>query len=107
MWVRSAFWTGRPRPGQEDAFQAAIDGELVPALKALPFVDDAKALWPRRLEDEPPGIHCQILVEFPSLDAVDGMLASAERAALRTRVRELAGMFEGAISHIDYEVGPA
>lgn len=107
MWIRSAFWTGRPRDGQEAAFQAAIEDELVPGLKALPFVDDAKSLWPRRLEDNPPGVHCQILVEFASLDALDGMLASAERQALRTRVREVAALFDGAISHIDYEVGPA
>lgn len=107
MWVRSAFWTGRPRAGEEAVFQAAVDDELVPALKRLPFVDGARALWPRRLEDNPPGVYCQILVEFASLEAVDGMLASAERQALRTRVREIAGLFDGAISHIDYEVGPA
>ena len=107
MWIRSAFWTGRPRPGQDEAFQAAIDGELVPGLKALPYVDDAKALWPRRLEDNPPGVHCQIIVMFASQEAVDGMLASEGRAALRARVREVAGLFDGAISHIDYEVGPS
>ena len=106
MWIRSAFWIGRPRPGQEEAFRAAIDGELVPGLKALPFVDGARALWPRRLEDNPPGIYCQIIVEFASREAVDGMLASPGRQALRVRVREVAGLFDGAISHIDYEVGP-
>src|SRR6478672_2476356 len=66
MWVRSAFWIGRPRPGEEEAFRAAIDGELVPGLKALPFVDGARSLWPQRLEDNPPGIHCQVIVEFVS-----------------------------------------
>jgi len=35
------------------------------------------------------------------------MLASPGRAAMRARVREIAGMFEGAISHIDYAVGSA
>jgi hypothetical protein len=105
MWVRSAFWIGRPRPGQDEAFQTAIDNELVPGLTALPFVNGARSLWPRRLEDNPPGIWCQIIVEFASQEAVDGMLASPGRAALRTRVREIAGIFDGAISHIDYEVG--
>ena len=105
MWVRSAFWTGRPKPGNEGAFAAAIDAELVPALRALPGVDGARSLWPRRLEDDPPGVACQILVEFADQAAVDRMLASPERAALRTRVREVAQLFDGAISHIDYEVG--
>lgn len=104
MWIRSAFWTGAPRADSVDAFREAINAELVPALKALPGVDEAKALWPRRLEDSPPPIACQIIVEFASLADVDRMLASPERRALRSRVREIAGLFEGAISHIDYEV---
>ena len=104
MWIRSAFWTGQPKPGAEAGFAAAINEELAPALKALPGVEDVKALWPRRLEDDPPAVHCQILVYFASLADVDRMLASPERLALRNRVREVAGLFDGAISHIDYEV---
>ena len=104
MWIRSAFWTGAARPGAEQSFRAPVDDELVPALKLFPGVDEAKALWPRRREDRPPQIACQILVEFASQAEVDRMLASPERQALRTRVREIADLFDGAISHIDYEV---
>ncbi|MDB5583756.1 MAG: hypothetical protein JWR80_8932 [Bradyrhizobium sp.] len=56
------------------------------------------------VRDGPPDIACQIIVEFASLAEVDRMLASPERQALRARVREIAGMFDGAISHIDFEV---
>jgi hypothetical protein len=104
MWIRSAFWTGVPRPGAEQSFREAVNDELVPALKLLPGVEDAKALWPRRLEDSPPQIACQILVEYASLADVDRMLASPERMALRARVREIASLFDGTISHIDYKV---
>ena len=105
MWVRSAFWVGRIRPAFEHQFLAAIDDELVPALRQLPGVRGARSLWPRRIEDAPPGIACQILVEFGSRADVDRMLSSTERQALRLRVREVAAMFEGTISHIDFEVG--
>lgn len=105
MWVRSAFWTGAAKPGSEEAFRAAIDGELVPALMTLPGVIGARSLWPRKLEDSPPAIACQVEVEFATRADVDRMLASEGRAKLRLRVREIAGMFDGAISHIDYEVG--
>jgi hypothetical protein len=105
MWVRSAFWTGAPKHGAEGPFRAAIDEELVPALRTLPGVAGARSLWPRRLEDEPPNVACQVLVEFDTREDVDRMLASEGRAALRLRVREIAAMFDGAISHIDYEVG--
>ena len=101
-WIRSAFWVGRPR--DVEAFRAAIEEDLVPSLRTLPGVLAADALWPRRLEDDPPAIHCQILVSFPSRDAVDRMLASPERAAMRDRVRALAATFDGTISHIDYEI---
>ena len=67
----------------------------------------ARALWPKRLEDNPPSIYCQVIVEFADFAALETMLASAERLALRTRVREVAAMFDGTISHIDYEVGSA
>lgn len=105
MWIRSAYWVGKPHSGQEAAFAAAIDDELVPALRKLPAVRDAAALWPKRLEDSPPDIACQVLVYFDDEQGVDTMLASPERHALRTRVREVAAMFDGAISHIDFAVG--
>jgi antibiotic biosynthesis monooxygenase (ABM) superfamily enzyme len=105
MWIRSAFWSGAPKPGMDADFRSAINAEIVPGLAALPGVQDVKALWPQRLEDNPPAIHCQIIVQFGDEAAVDAMLASPERAAMRARVREIAGMFDGAISHIDYAVG--
>lgn len=105
MWIRSAFWSGRIKAGLEARFSAAIDDELVPALIALPGVVAARALWPRRFEDSPPPIACQIIVEFASKADVDHMLASPERHTLRGRVREIAAMFDGQISHIDFAVG--
>ena len=105
MWIRSAFWTGRVKPGNEAAFRNAIDDELVPALRRLPAVKGVRALWPQRLEDQPPNIACQIVVEFDDRDGVDRMLASPERQQVRGRVKELLPLFDGAISHIDYEVG--
>lgn len=107
MWIRSAFWVGHPQSGYEVPFRTAIDGELVPGLAALPGVIAVKALWPRRLEDSPPDIYCQVIVEFADETAVDAMLASPGRAALRGRVKEVAAMFDGTISHIDYETGAA
>ena len=104
MWIRSAFWVGAPKTGEEQWFRDAVNLELGPGLRILPGVSGAKVLWPRRLEDQPPQVACQILVEFESLAEVDRMLGSAERRALRERVMLIAARFDGAISHIDYEV---
>jgi hypothetical protein len=102
MWVRSAFWIGRPQPGSETHFRERID-QLLPKFQALPGVRGVRALWPRRLEDNPPGVHCQILVEFAGVTDVDAMLASPGRQQLRSDVKALAARFDGTISHIDYE----
>lgn len=104
MWIRSAFWTGAARPGAEARFREGIDAMIL-ALANLPHVRGARALWPQRMEDRPPPIACQVLVEFANRNDVDRMLASPERLALRGRVSELADLFEGTLSHIDYEVG--
>ena len=105
MWIRSAFWLGKPQPGFEQAFRDAIDGEFMPGFSQLPGVLSARALWPERFEDNPPPVYCQVLVEFADEAGIAAMLASPGRAALRVRVGELAARFDGHISHIDYQVG--
>ena len=105
MWIRSAFWVGKARPGMEAAFADGINTVIIPGLRDLPGVIDAEALWPRRLEDSSPGIACQIIVRFASAEAIDAMLASPERAAIRAKVQAVLAAFEGAFSHIDFEIG--
>lgn len=105
MRIRAAFWIGAAKAGDEANFRRGIDHELLPAMKTFPGVKDDKALWPQRLEDQPPNLACQVLVEFESRADVDCMLESQERRSLRPRVIAMRGIFEGSLSHIDYEVG--
>lgn len=103
MQVRSAFWVGRPKAGMEARFRELMDGTLIPAMNAFPGVHRARAMWPMTREDNPPDIHCQVLVEFESRADIERMLASTERAALRPKVIEAIGLFDGAFSHIEYD----
>jgi len=105
MYVRSAFWLGQPKAGMEAQFRAAMDQTLIPRMRLFPGVKRVSALWPHSREDNPPEIACQVLVEFDSRADAQRMLASPERAALRPQVMEVVAMFEGRMSHIDYEVG--
>ena len=105
MLIRSAFWVGRPWPGSEARFRDLLEREVMPAMRTLPGVSDAWALWPAEREDSPPDLACQVLVLFEDEAALERMLASAERRALRDRVAELKGLFEGGLSHINYKVG--
>lgn len=101
-WIRSAFWTGKIKPGAEARFQQHMNEVLVPGLSAMPGVQGACALWPRHLEDSPPAIACQVLVHFSSRSDLERMLASDERRQLRPQVLEAIGMFDGSISHIEF-----
>jgi hypothetical protein len=103
-WIRSAFWVGAPRPGADAQWRDAINQDLLPAFRAVPGVSDAKACWPQKREDDPPAIACQFIVEFACRADLERMLASPERAAVRPRVKEVAALFDGHISHIEYQV---
>jgi len=103
-WVRSAFWIGGCKTGVEEWFVSGINETIVPALRAMPGVAAARALWPEKYEDSPPPVACQLLVEFQSREDLDLMLASEERKAMRPAVLALLELFEGSLSHIDYRV---
>ena len=74
MLIRSAFWVGRPKPGAEARFRDLLEGEVMPAMRALPGVSDAWTLWPREREDSPPDLACQILVLYEDEAALQRML---------------------------------
>ncbi|NML43898.1 hypothetical protein HHL11_09070 [Ramlibacter sp. G-1-2-2] len=103
MFIRSAFWVGAPKPGAAAQFQQLMESVLLPAMRAMPGVHSVRALWPTKLEDAPPAIACQVLVEFASRADAERMLASEERKALRPRVLEAVGLFDGHLSHIEFE----
>ena len=105
MWVRSAYWIGSIRPGREAEFARLLDGDLAPAMRRLPGVQGVRTLWPKRREDDPPMLACQVVVDFADHAGLERMLASSERQALRPRVLALRDLFDGALSHIDFEVG--
>jgi hypothetical protein len=104
QWIRTAFWLGAPKPGAEQQWREVITTELLPAFRAMPGVQNVKACWPDKREDDPPAIACQFILEFASRADLERMLASPERAAVRPRVQQAAALFEGRISHIEYRV---
>lgn len=104
MLIRSAYWTGRPAPGQEARFREMVSGELVPAMRRFPGVSGVKALWPEGRDEGAPPIHCQVVVEFADAAAKEAMMTSDERAALRPRVVAAAALFDGELTHIDFTV---
>jgi len=104
MWIRSAFWIGTPKAGSEDQFVHAVNEVLLPLLKACPGVKDVLVLWPHDREDNPPVVACQIALFFEEKQHIAQMLASPERSAMRHSVPAIAALFDGHVSHINFEV---
>lgn len=108
MFIRSAFWIGRAKPEEECKLKDIIEERLARAIVWLPGVANVRVLWPRDVEDNPPAIFCQVLIECKSREALDILLACPERTALRATVLEEAlSLFEGSVNHINYEVACA
>jgi hypothetical protein len=104
MLIRSAFWIGQPKPQQGDRLKALINDELIPAMRQFPGVSAVRALWPKDREDNPPGIYCQVILEYASAEEMRHMMESKARADLRPQVIAAVGLFDGTLSHINYEV---
>lgn len=104
MLVRTAFWIGEPKPGRAEELTAILTEVLVPTMRQFPGVESIKVLWPKDLEDSPPNIFCQVFIEYSSEEGMQQMMECPERAALRPKVLEAVSMFDGTISHINYDV---
>lgn len=106
MWIRSGIWTGHPADGKADEFATKLEATIMPQIQNLPGVLSATTLWPQRREDSPPDIYRQTMVRFESLADLERKLASPERAAMCPHVCELIQVFDGQLSHIDFQTSP-
>ncbi|MCP5400018.1 MAG: hypothetical protein R3E11_00450 [Sphingobium sp.] len=104
MWVRVAYWLGKPKDGVEEEFVHGVNTIVIPGLQALPGVLGAEALWPCQSEDNAPDVYGLIHVHFNSAADIDDMLASPERTAFREKIVGVVELFEGRLSHVNYEV---
>ena len=103
MLIRSAYWLGAAKPGADASFREKM-GEVIAIMRGFPGVSEVRALWPITREDDPPEIFCQVVVAFEGQGGREQMMASDERKAARSHVLELVGMFDGRLSHIEFEV---
>ena len=95
MWIRSAFWTGNIKAGQEVAFRQGINEEMIPGLQRLAGVKGAKALWPHRFEDKAPD-HACIILEMSAQLVVTVIVEALGSGVLMVRfMRSTCPLFHG------------
>jgi hypothetical protein len=103
MLTRCGFFQGHVVEGEEAAFDRFIEQRLMPLWRKFPGVTDVRLL--RRVEADPnaPTIHMALEFDYPSREALESTLVSAERARAKAETAELMKMFEGQIFHIIFE----
>ncbi len=98
-------WLGKPREGNEQAFATIICRDLIPAMRCFTGVEQSLFLWSREHEAGSPPIHFQSILEFTDRERLAQLSMLPERAALLPSVLAALGLFDGFISHINYENG--
>ena len=111
MWVRSAFWLGALKPRREAEFGRLLDGEVAPAMRALPGVQAVRTLWPRQrerngLREDEVTIHDELLTTIVSEYTREAGVRNLERelgTVLRKTATKLASAKVEAPVVIDLE----
>jgi quinol monooxygenase YgiN len=100
MITRYALFEGSIKPGQTDAFRAAVLEKILPKWKEFPGALDVRVSFAESRDDGAPEFPMILAVNYPDMAAVDAALASSVRTQARAATEEvLAEFFDGRIHH--------
>lgn len=100
MITRYALFEGTIKPGQTEAFRAAVMAEILPRWKEFPGALDVRVSFAEARDDGAPEYPMILAINYPDLAAVDAALASPVRTQARAATESvLARFFDGRIHH--------
>lgn len=100
MITRYALFEGTVKPGQTEAFRAAVMDEILPKWKQFPGALDVRVSFAEARDDGAPEFPMILAINYPSLEAVEAALASPVRTQARAATESvLSRFFEGRIHH--------
>ncbi|WP_299706528.1 antibiotic biosynthesis monooxygenase [uncultured Tateyamaria sp.] len=100
MITRFALFEGSVKPGQTDAFRAAVLERLVPLWKQFPGNTDVRVMFSDDRDEGAPEFPLILAITYPDAAAMDGALDSPYRAQSRDVTGEIvAEHFDGRIHH--------
>lgn len=101
--TRYAYFVGQPVQGKSEQLISQLQA-IVAGFAKLPGVQSAQLELPRYFEPGAPQIYAAVRISFNTLEDIDIALATPERQRLRQEfVENVAPLFDGTISHINYE----
>jgi uncharacterized protein (TIGR02118 family) len=104
MQVRCAVFEGTVDPADRPAFDAYIDGTVLPILASFPKIRSARVLRAESVEDDGPPIYQMFELQFDSAADLANALASPNRARSRAALAEVMPRFKGRIFHVNYRL---
>jgi len=98
-YIRCAFFRGRVKAGQEEAFTEFVRRRLVPLWTRFPGAEEVRVLRQVESDVDVPRFEMVLAIRYVSKDAIDQALASDVRMKSRNVTQEMMSMFEGDIFH--------
>jgi hypothetical protein len=103
MFIRCAFFEGKVKPGQDEAFRGFVRDRLVPLWTQFPGADEVRVLHQRDADTDEPHYAMVLAIRYPSLAAIDLAMQSDVRAQSRRVTQDLVKLFDGRIFHTVFD----
>ena len=103
MFIRCAFFEGKVKPGQEQAFHNFVAEKLVPLWTQFPGAEEVRVLDGVSRDDGAPAYAMALAIRYPDLDTVQLALESDVRTQSREVTGTLLKMFTGKVHHHVFE----
>jgi hypothetical protein len=104
MYIRCAFFEGKVKPGQEQAFHDFVSSKLVPLWTQFPGAQDVRVLSQKESDTDNPHYAMVLAIRYPDMAAIEKALQSDVRTKSREVTGELVKMFDGRIFHTVFDL---
>ena len=100
MITRFALFEGQVKPGEVEAFRAAVLTEVLPHWNSFPGVLAVRVCFSTERDSGAPELPLILAISYPDRAAVDVALASSQRALAKAATDSiLARFFHGRVHH--------
>ena len=100
MITRYALFEGQVKPGQTDAFRAAVQSRLIPLWTAFPGAVEVRVMFGEDRDEGAPEFPLILAISYPDTAAMDAALEAPVRFQSKEVTGEVvAAYFDGKIHH--------
>jgi hypothetical protein len=104
MYIRCAFFEGKVKPGQEQAFHRFVTDNLLPLWTRFPGAQEVRVLSEAESDTENPHYAMVLAIRYPDMAAIEKAMQSDVRLRSREVTGELVKMFDGRIFHTIFDL---